>query len=112
MDTILVVNAGSSSVKFQVFGADGELRRLIKGQMDGIGTRPRLCAEAGDKKLLVDSRYYSKETVVKRLPTGAADGCEEVGSVVGSKGADFDPASIAQRLNRRILGSFHEVTLP
>ena len=44
MDTILVVNAGSSSVKFQVFAADGDggLRRLIKGQMDGIGTRPHL----------------------------------------------------------------------
>jgi acetate kinase len=46
MDTILVVNAGSSSVKFQVFaiaGKDG-LDRLIKGQMDGIGVRPRLRA--------------------------------------------------------------------
>ena len=46
MDTILVVNAGSSSVKFQVFAVegDGSLRRQIKGQMDGIGTRPRLRA--------------------------------------------------------------------
>jgi acetate kinase len=37
MDTILVVNAGSSSVKFQVFDADrgNELKRLIKGQMSG-----------------------------------------------------------------------------
>ena len=48
MDTILVVNAGSSSVKFQVFATDGTsaLKRLIKGQMDGIGTRPRLRAAA------------------------------------------------------------------
>ena len=47
MDTILVVNAGSSSVKFQIFAfeAIGGLKRLIKGQMDGIGTRPRLRAE-------------------------------------------------------------------
>jgi len=46
MDTILVVNAGSSSVKFQVFAVDGDgrLRRQIKGQMDGIGSRPRLRA--------------------------------------------------------------------
>ena len=45
MDTILVVNAGSSSVKFQVFGTDegSGLKRLIKGQIDGITTRPR-CA--------------------------------------------------------------------
>jgi acetate kinase len=48
METILTINAGSSSLKFQVFATDGskELRRLIKGQMDGIGTRPRLCAQA------------------------------------------------------------------
>jgi acetate kinase len=59
MDTILVVNAGSSSVKFQVFGAgrDGAADRLIKGQMDGIGTRPRLRAQAADKAALVDQSY-------------------------------------------------------
>jgi acetate kinase len=41
MDSILVVNAGSSSVKFEVFGVDGSARltRKIKGQVDGIGTR-------------------------------------------------------------------------
>jgi acetate kinase len=46
MDTILVVNSGSSSVKFQIFAVEGEggLRRQIKGQMDGIGGRPRLRA--------------------------------------------------------------------
>ena len=56
MDTILVVNAGSSSVKFQVFGTDGRsgLTRLIKGQMDGIGARPRLRAAASDGTLLTD----------------------------------------------------------
>jgi acetate kinase len=63
MDTILVVNAGSSSVKFQVFGADGRggLRRLIKGQMDGIGVRPRLRAEDADKNPLVDKSYAPTE---------------------------------------------------
>ena len=36
---IAVVNAGSSSVKFQVFDISGrnEPTRLIKGQVDGIG---------------------------------------------------------------------------
>jgi acetate kinase len=59
MDTILVVNAGSSSVKFQVYAIDGErdLRRLIKGQMDGIGTRPRLRAAAADGTVLIDEAY-------------------------------------------------------
>ena len=58
MDAILVVNAGSSSVKFQIFGVEGGgLRRLIKGQLDGIGTRPRLKAEASDKSSLIDKTY-------------------------------------------------------
>lgn len=59
MDTILVVNAGSSSVKFQVFAIEGEgtLRRHIKGQMDGIGSRPRLRAIGGDDSPLADRAY-------------------------------------------------------
>jgi acetate kinase len=59
MDTILVVNAGSSSVKFQVFETDGKssLKRLVKGQMDGIGTRPRLRAQGADNTPLIDRTY-------------------------------------------------------
>jgi len=59
MDHILVVNAGSSSVKFQIFelSPSQELRRLIKGQVDGIGTRPRLCAEADNGAALIDKSY-------------------------------------------------------
>jgi len=50
MHTILVINAGSSSVKFQVYDAHDQcnLKRLIKGQMDGVGARPHLRAEAAD----------------------------------------------------------------
>jgi len=63
MDAILVVNAGSSSVKFQIFGIEkaGALRRLIKGQLDGIGTRPRLSAETSDRSSLIDKAYASNE---------------------------------------------------
>jgi acetate kinase len=59
MDAILVVNAGSSSLKFQLFAAEaaGELRRLVKGQIDGVGTRPRLRATAADGKPLIDQTY-------------------------------------------------------
>jgi acetate kinase len=63
MDAILVVNAGSSSVKFQIFGVerDGALRRLIKGQLDGIGTRPHLSAESSDRSSLIDRTYAPGE---------------------------------------------------
>jgi acetate kinase len=59
MDTILVVNAGSSSVKFQVYSVEGEgkLRRQIKGQIDGIGSRPRLRASGANGDPLADRAY-------------------------------------------------------
>jgi acetate kinase len=69
MDAILVVNAGSSSLKFQVFGTDRarHLERLVKGQIDGIGTRPRLRAGAADGKSLIDQAYAADK--VPDLPT-------------------------------------------
>jgi acetate kinase len=77
MDTVLVVNAGSSSVKFQVFAADGKIgpRRLIKGKMDGIGTRPRLRAEAADKTPLIDQTYVLEQ--VEDVPAAREEKGEE-----------------------------------
>ncbi len=62
MDTILVVNAGSSSVKFQVFGVerDASLKRQVKGQVDGVGSRPRLRATGADRAVLIDKTYEAE----------------------------------------------------
>jgi len=59
MDTILVINAGSSSVKFQVFAVEGggQLGRRIKGQIDGIGSRPRLRAANATGEKLADQVF-------------------------------------------------------
>jgi len=64
MDPILVVNAGSSSVKFQVFAIEGssELTLQIKGQVDGIGTQPRLRAQAPGAIEIVD-RSFEREQI-------------------------------------------------
>jgi acetate kinase len=69
MDTILVINAGSSSLKFQVYDARdrGNLKRLVKGQMDGVGARPHLRAEAADGTSLVDCTFE-----VEKIPDVAA----------------------------------------
>ena len=69
MDTILVVNAGSSSLKFQVYAiaGGGELKRLIKGQMDGIGTMPRLRALGRNGRTIIDRTY--RADAVADLPT-------------------------------------------
>ncbi len=63
MDGLLVVNAGSSSLKFQIFGIPevGDPPRLIKGQLDGIGTQPRLRAETHDGSPLIDRSYAPGE---------------------------------------------------
>ncbi|MGP0091526.1 MAG: acetate/propionate family kinase [Xanthobacteraceae bacterium] len=64
MDTILIVNAGSSSVKFQAFAVEPGARPAcqIKGQMDGIGGRPKLRASTANGTVLVERTYHA-ETV-------------------------------------------------
>ena len=101
MDTILVINAGSSSVKFQVFAVDGDgrLGRQIKGQMDGIGSRPRLRASGSDGEKLADRAYPIEN--VEDVPAAlqvAADWLREelsitplaVGHRVVHGGPDYD----------------------
>ncbi|WEX90506.1 acetate kinase [Sinorhizobium garamanticum] len=72
MDALLVVNAGSSSLKFQVFGIAGmDLTRQIRGKIDGIGTRPRLQATAADNSQLIDQTYDAK--AVHDLPAAITE---------------------------------------
>ena len=56
---ILVVNAGSSSIKFSLYDYPGPagLRLQLKGQMSGIGTSPRLHATDERGISLVDLGY-------------------------------------------------------
>lgn len=63
MDMILVVNAGSSSVKFQLFGigSGNTVVRQLKGQVDGIGTMPRLRASDAGGKTLLDRSFAREE---------------------------------------------------
>lgn len=62
-DTILVINAGSSSIKFQLFAVAGpdRLERRMKGQIDGIGTRPRLLAKDAAGRALIDVSHSAAD---------------------------------------------------
>lgn len=62
-ETILVVNAGSSSIKFQLFaiGPGDQLDRRLKGQIEGIGTRPRLTAREAKGASAVDESWSQDE---------------------------------------------------
>jgi acetate kinase len=108
MDTVLIVNAGSSSVKFQIFAIAerSEPQRLLKGQLDGIGARPRLRAEASDGAPLID-REFSFEDIpdVSTAIATVADWLREsqhfalvaVGHRVVHGGPDFDRPVIVDR---------------
>ena len=45
MDAILVLNGGSSSLKFAVFEGRDELPVLLRGNVSSLGEHPRLRAE-------------------------------------------------------------------
>jgi acetate kinase len=71
-DALLVVNAGSSSLKFQLYDAAGDPPlRLLKGQIDGIGVRPRLRAAYADGSAVADLAYGSDE--VPDLPAAVRE---------------------------------------
>ncbi len=57
-ELILTLNAGSSSIKFAVYAVDGDgLRQTMKGQVEGIGTRPHFVAKSADGALLNESYW-------------------------------------------------------
>ena len=58
-DVVLTINAGSSSLKFSVYQLDQHDRPSLaaKGQVEGIGTSPRLLAEDAAGQVLVDRRW-------------------------------------------------------
>jgi acetate kinase len=102
MRAVLVINAGSSSLKFQIFEIDGgELRRRVRGQMDGIGVRPRLKATEATGAVLVDRAF--EPAAVPDLPAAIAEtrsmlrglpdvSLAAIGHRVVHGGPDFDRA--------------------
>jgi acetate kinase len=62
-DTVLCINAGSSSLKFKVFEAatGGDLPVRLEGQLEGIGDKPHLAANDGAGRQLVDQGFTASE---------------------------------------------------
>lgn len=62
-DTILVLNSGSSSIKFQLFAVStrDQLERRMKGQIEGIGTSPHFAAKGMRGEGLVDETWPTGE---------------------------------------------------
>ncbi len=70
-DSILVLNAGSSSIKFQLFAVEGGvLQRRLKGQIEGIGAQPHFTAKDSEGVRLIEQSYAPDE--VADVPSAMA----------------------------------------
>jgi acetate kinase len=60
-DYAIVLNAGSSSLKFSIYHRPGGASWVVasRGQIDGIGSNPRLSVKDGDGTRLADERLAS-----------------------------------------------------
>jgi len=56
-DAILVLNAGSSSLKYSVFSADDALTLLLRGQISNLQSHPRFVASDAEGDLLDDNAW-------------------------------------------------------
>ena len=63
-DAILVLNAGSSSVKFSVFLSQGtELQPSLRGQAEGLNTSPRFTATDGTGRVVSERIWKEGESL-------------------------------------------------
>jgi acetate kinase len=116
-ETILVLNSGSSSIKFQLFAVSARdtLERRLKGQIEGIGTRPRLTAKNARGGRLVDGTWpavdvssvpaaleklvaFLREHVGGRLPTAIGHRVVHGGSAYSAPTIVTD--GVLERLHR------------
>jgi acetate kinase len=68
-DTVLCLNTGSSSIKFEAFDVMplDELRLAFRGEFEGLGVQPHLTAKRGNDTQLVDRTF-----TVQEIPDAAA----------------------------------------
>ena len=90
--TVLVINAGSSSVKFQLFDArpSGHLERRFRGQVDAIGSRPRLVVKDAGGATLTERGFEAGEVPDAGRAREVIDGwlderCAEPPAAVGHR---------------------------
>jgi acetate kinase len=93
-DAVLVLNAGSSSIKFSLFtlGDEGRPTAGIRGQVEGIGTAPRF--EAGDP----DGTVLADERVPRAGDATHEDCLRHIGDWLRDRGGDIDIAGVGHRV--------------
>ena len=86
-DFVIVLNAGSSSLKFCAYARAPETswRLAARGQIEGIGTKPRFSVKDGDGKTVLDEPRDAARDASSALDTIAAwlRGTYQGGRIVG-----------------------------
>lgn len=116
-DTILVLNAGSSSVKFSVFELHTEqLKPKITGQVEGIGTSPHFKAKNGAGQTLLDRHSQIEEIanhtqalqqIINFLHTDDTNNLVGVGHRVVHGGTDY---TAPQLITHEVLHKLDKIT--
>lgn len=94
-DTILTLNAGSSSIKFSIYGGGAEPRELARGQVENLGPTARLAMrEAGREKVSIELGATTHQSALSQIFIHAQDLLDEepvagVGHRITHGGIDF-----------------------
>ena len=92
---VLVINAGSSSIKFSLFGpggADGPELQMM-GQVEGIGTAPHAIIRRASKEVLIDRRWPNGDG-----PRDHDQTMEYIVRVLSELHAGWKPAGVGHRV--------------
>lgn len=64
---VLVLNAGSSSIKFAIYSAANDAERLMRGEIGGIGTHPRFRANNHDGAAIIGPQALKADSSALEL---------------------------------------------
>ena len=94
---LLVINAGSSSIKFAVYGAGGDQSdRLVQGEIEGIGATPRFHARDQDGAAIAGPAIGAKRSVHELMT-----------ALIGWIEQRFGAGTILAAGHRVVLGGLH-----
>lgn len=92
-DAILVLNAGSSSIKFSVFEArDGKLEPGVRGQAEGLYTKPRFVAKSAAGAVLAEKSWEEGTAL------GHVGGVEHIGGWIREQLASSRLVGVGHRV--------------
>jgi len=90
-DLILVLNAGSSSIKFSAFDAAAELAPVLSGQIEGLYTAPRFLAKDAQGRELGAQKWDTPQF-------GHGDGIAHLAEFLRSHGAGHRLLAVGHRV--------------